>query len=79
MSSSRRLSRPWCANEQKQLDELVNAWKTADEIAAALQRTRHAIYARLQRLDVKRMRSSQRIVNRGDGNKSNQGPSPDVK
>jgi hypothetical protein len=63
MSVSRRAPRPWCNDEQEKLDELMDAGKTADEIATALQRTRHSIYARLQRLDLKRMRS-QWIVNR---------------
>ena len=64
MSLARRAPRPWLNDEQQKLDELLDAGKTADEIATALQRTRHSIYARLQRLDVKRMRSSQRIVGR---------------
>jgi IS30 family transposase len=58
------LSRRWTVNEKAELDRLLDAGKEAAEIAAALNRTRQAIYARLQRLDVKRMRSSQRMVDR---------------
>ena len=47
------------------LDELLKAGKTGPEIATAVQRTRQAVYARLQRLDVKRKRSSRRLVETG--------------
>lgn len=46
--------RPWTADERKKLDELINAGKTAPEVATALQRTPTSIYAQLQRLDVKK-------------------------
>jgi hypothetical protein len=36
------------------LDELINAGKTAPEVAAALQRTPTSIYAQLQRLEIKK-------------------------
>jgi hypothetical protein len=49
MSSSRPTPRPWTADEQKKVDELLDAGKTIVEIATVLQRTRLAIYARLQR------------------------------
>jgi hypothetical protein len=42
--------RPWTADEQKKLDDLMDAGKTAAEIATALQRTPPSIYSRLQRL-----------------------------
>jgi hypothetical protein len=49
MSPSRRTPRPWTADEQKKLDDLLEAGKTVVEIALVLQRTRLAVYARLQR------------------------------
>jgi hypothetical protein len=52
--------RPWTAQEQKQLDELLEAGKTVVEIAAVLQRTRLAIYARLQRRYRKRSKPTAR-------------------
>jgi hypothetical protein len=45
------------------LDELIDAGKTAPEIAAALQRTPTSIYAQLQRLDIKK--ASRRLVELG--------------
>jgi len=50
MSSSRPASRRWSADEEKKLEVLLEAGKEAGEIAVALQRSRQAIYARLQRL-----------------------------
>jgi hypothetical protein len=64
MSRSRPAQRPWTADEQEKLDDLLRAGKDAGEIAAALRRTRQAIYIRLRRLDVKPMRSW-RLVDRG--------------
>jgi hypothetical protein len=64
MSPSKPALRPWTADEQEKLDDLLRAGKDAGEIAAALRRTRQAIYIRLRRLDVKRMRSW-RLVDRG--------------
>jgi hypothetical protein len=39
--------RRWTVDEQKKLDDLMEAGKTAAEIAAALQRTPPSIYSRL--------------------------------
>ena len=60
MSPSTPARRPWTADELKTLDELIDAGKTAPEIAAALQRTPTSIYAQLQRLDIKK--ASRRVV-----------------
>jgi hypothetical protein len=49
MSSSTLTRQPWTVDEQKKLDDLLDAGKTVVEIATVLQRTRLAIYARLQR------------------------------
>jgi hypothetical protein len=49
MSPSRPPHRPWTADEQKKLDDLLEAGKTVVEIAPVLRRTRLAIYAQLQR------------------------------
>lgn len=43
-------SRRWTSDEKTELDRLLAAGKEAAEIAVALNRTRQAIYARLQRL-----------------------------
>jgi hypothetical protein len=65
MSPSTPARRPWTVIEQKKLDDLLKAGKTDPQIATALQRTRQAVYARLQRLDVKRKRSSRRLAEIG--------------
>jgi DNA-binding NtrC family response regulator len=62
--SPSRLAQLWTADEQEKLDDLLRAGQDAGEIATALRRTRQAIYARLKRLGVKRMRSW-RLVDRG--------------
>ena len=43
-------SRRWTFHEKTELDRLLDAGKEAAEIALALNRTRQAIYARLQQL-----------------------------
>jgi hypothetical protein len=55
-----RARRRWTADEQKKLDELLDAGKTVVEIAPVLQRTRLSIYARLQRRYRKRRKPSGR-------------------
>ena len=60
MSPSEPSPRRWTADEQKKLDDLLKAGKEAAEIAIALQRTRQAIYARLQRLDIKQKKKAAR-------------------
>jgi hypothetical protein len=60
MSTSELTPRRWTTDEQKKLDELLKAGKEAGEIAVALQRTRPAIYSRLQRLYRKRRKPSTR-------------------
>jgi hypothetical protein len=64
MNPSRPARRPWTADEKKKLDDLLRVGKDAGEIATALQRTRQAIYARLQSLDIKR-RKPGRLVELG--------------
>jgi IS30 family transposase len=44
-----RKNRPWTPDEERKLDELLDAGKEAAEIAVLLNRTRQAVYARLQR------------------------------
>ena len=56
-SSSKPVLRPWTAEEQKKLHDLLRAGKDPGEIAAALRRTRHAVYVRLRRLNVRPTRS----------------------
>ena len=41
--------RRWSSEEEQRLDELLDAGKEAAEIAVKLNRTRQAVYARLQR------------------------------
>jgi DNA-binding NarL/FixJ family response regulator len=50
--------RPWTTDEETKLAELLSAGKEAADIAAELQRTRQAIYARLQRNYRKRTKNS---------------------
>jgi DNA-binding CsgD family transcriptional regulator len=53
--------RPWTVDEQKKLDDLLEAGKTAAEIATALQRTPNSIYSQLQRLDIKRRKAARQL------------------
>jgi IS30 family transposase len=43
-------SRRWTSDEKAHFDRLLDAGREAAEMAVALNRTRQAIYARLQRL-----------------------------
>ena len=54
MSDPRPTQRRWTADAKKKLDDLLEAGKTVVEIARVLQRTREAIYVRLQRRYQKR-------------------------
>jgi IS30 family transposase len=65
MSSPRSTRRPWTADEQKKLDDLLKAGKTGPEIATALQRTPQSIYSQLQRLDIKRKKAGRRVLEIG--------------
>jgi IS30 family transposase len=60
MSPSTPTRQPWTVDEQKKLDDLLDAGKTVVEIAPVLQRTRQAVYARLQRRYRKRSKPSAR-------------------
>jgi hypothetical protein len=64
MKILRPAARPWTSDEEVELDQLVDAGKESAEIAVALNRTRQAIYARLQRLYRKRARAA-RLVELG--------------
>jgi IS30 family transposase len=57
--------RPWTVDEQTKLDDLLEAGKTAGEIATALQRTPPAIYSRLQRLYRKQLKPGPCMVEVG--------------
>ena len=54
-------SRRWTSNEKAELDRLLDAGKEAAEIAVAINRTRPAIYARLQRLYRKGVREARMV------------------
>jgi hypothetical protein len=60
MSPSTPTRQPWTVDEQKKLDDLLDAGKPVVEIAPVLQRTRQAVYARLQRRYRKRSKPSAR-------------------
>ena len=49
MSGPRPARRRWSSDEEHRLHELLDAGKEAPEIAVILDRTRQAVYARLQR------------------------------
>src|SRR5580700_1397670 len=53
--------RRWTSDEKAEFDRLLDAGKEAAEIADVLNRTRQAIYARLQRLYRKGARQARRI------------------
>jgi hypothetical protein len=54
--------RRWTVDEQRKLDDLLKAGKTAAEIATTLQRTPPSIYSRSQRLYRKRPKPSRLVV-----------------
>ena len=54
-------SRRWTFDEKAELDRLLDAGKEAAEIAVAINRTRPAIYARLQRLYRKGAREARMV------------------
>jgi IS30 family transposase len=60
-------SRRWTSDEKAELDRLLDAGKEVAEIAVSINRTRQAIYARLQRLYRKRVKSPARLSNWGEG------------
>jgi IS30 family transposase len=49
MTNDRTISRPWTPAEEEKLLALLEEGKTAAEIAVDINRTRQAIYARVQR------------------------------
>jgi predicted transcriptional regulator len=50
MRASKPAARPWTSGEENKLRDMLDAGKAADEIAVELDRTRLAVYSRLQRL-----------------------------
>jgi hypothetical protein len=50
MIASKQFARPWTSGEENKLRDMLHSGKTADEIANALERTRLAVYSRVQRL-----------------------------
>ena len=54
MSVGNSTRRRWTSEEGRKLEELLKAGKEAAKIAVILNRSRHAIYARLQRTYRKR-------------------------
>lgn len=57
----RTAARRWTYSEDRELLVLLNAGESLSEIAPKLNRTRQAVYARLQRLYRKGMRLTERI------------------
>ncbi len=51
---SRPIATRWTSQEESQLRDMLDAGKTAAEIAAELKRSRQAIYAKLQRFYIKK-------------------------
>jgi hypothetical protein len=56
MTGPRPIGRRWTPDEEKQLQDMLDAGKTAVEISRKLKRTIQAIYARLQRIYRRRPR-----------------------
>jgi DNA-binding CsgD family transcriptional regulator len=54
MTGTKPVRRRWTRAEEKQLQDMLDAGMTAAEIATKLDRTRQAIYARLQHIYRKR-------------------------
>jgi hypothetical protein len=50
MKGPKPVGRRWTREEEKQLQDMLDAGMTAAEVAPKLERTRQASYARLQRL-----------------------------
>jgi hypothetical protein len=50
MSASKPAVRHWASGEENKLRDMLHAGKTADEIAIELDRSRLAVYSRVQRL-----------------------------
>lgn len=58
MTKSRGLTRHWLPEEEARLLSLFSDGATAEEVGAQLGRTRQAVYARLQRFQKQRGRTS---------------------
>ena len=56
MDASRPTRRRWTRDDASKFDELLDAGKEAAEIAQAINRTRQAVYSRLQRIYRKQAR-----------------------
>jgi hypothetical protein len=50
MRASKSAARPWTSGEEIKFRDMLDAGKAADEIAVELNRTRLAVYSRLQRM-----------------------------
>jgi DNA-binding NarL/FixJ family response regulator len=64
MSPSPPTRQPWTLDEQKKLDDLLEAGKTIVEIAPVLHRSRQAVYAHLQRRYRKRSKPATPLARR---------------
>jgi len=51
MTGQKPIRRPWTETENKELAQMLQARKSTAEIAAKLDRTQQAIYARVQHLN----------------------------
>jgi hypothetical protein len=58
MTNNRTSTRPGLPDEEAELLSLFGAGATADEVGERLRRTRQAVYARLQRFQKQRGRTS---------------------
>ena len=56
--------RPWTEADNKELEQMLQARKSTAEIAAKLERTQQAIYARVQHLDKKAFRTKSSSLRR---------------
>jgi IS30 family transposase len=65
MTGPKPVGRRWTRAEEKQLQDMLDAGRTAGEAATKLGRTRQSIYARLQRLYRMRVKPPADLYSRG--------------
>jgi predicted transcriptional regulator len=65
MTGQKPIRRPWTETENKELAQMLQARKSTAEIAAKLDRTQQAIYARVQHLNKTAFRKTRALAGEG--------------